>query len=76
MTFSAGTKTFENLKLKNCRSEITKNYAFPKTYLVYVYHLNIVHLLKTEGTNWYVGRGHIQRKQNMPGIYQNLNFNI
>ena len=44
MTVSTGTKTFENLKFKNYRSDIAK-------IVHYMYHLNPFHLLKTESIN-------------------------
>ena len=44
MTVSTGTKTFENLKFKNYRSDIAK-------IVHYMYHLNPFHLLKTESVN-------------------------
>ena len=44
MTVSAGTKTFEKLKLKN------KNPILPKL-ACHVYQLNTSNLLKTEGIN-------------------------
>ena len=68
MTVSIGKKTFENLKLENYRSDISLKPAS------YVYHLNIFHLLKTEGVNWWVAEK--KHHQKMPGVYQHLNFNM
>ena len=44
MTASARTKTFENLKLQNCRLISVK-------LAQYMYHLNTFHLPKTEGVS-------------------------
>ena len=71
MTISAGKKIFENLKLENYRSDISLEFAR------YVYHLNTFHLLKTEGVNRRVADSTSKKShQKMPGIYQNLDFNI
>ena len=71
MAICAGKKIFENLKLENYISDISLKFAR------YVYHLNTFHLLKTEGANRGVAESTSKKNhQKMPGIYQNLDFNI
>ena len=68
MTVSAGTKTFENLKLENYRSDIyeTCPVGVPPKQLF---------LLKTVGVNRRGGGQRVYPKthQKLPGVYQNLN---
>ena len=68
MTVSASTKTFENLKLENHRSDIAKTYPLcvpPE------------HLSFTENWGCHSKGEHIQKNhQKMPGTCQNLDFNI
>ena len=68
MTVSAVTKTFENLKLKNYRSDTIKP-------AWYVYHLNTFHLLVTLGVNRRAAEDASKKVSKVPKIYQNLDFN-
>ena len=68
MTVSTGTKTFKNLKLENCRSDIAKTWS-PS--------ILSQHLSFTENRGYQSKGGHIGKNhQKMPGIYQDLDFNI
>ena len=60
-------KHFKNLKLRITDLILLK-------LVHYVYYLNNLHLVKTEGVNQ--REGAFEKPSKVPGIYQNLDFNM